>query len=309
MIQISLLGILIKFLNKTSVKKTLEVNVMITQKRVEETVYDLYKEAVIELPHDVKNALKIACNNESDETAKLNLDAVLKNIDAAHENGIPMCQDTGLPIIFVKLGSVKVENLYDGIRNGVKKATIEIPLRPNVVDPFTRNNTGTNTGKRIPIVDIELIDGDYMELTIFPKGFGSENNNALKMGLPGEGVDGVKKFVLETVKAAGGKPCPPTRIGVGIGGSSDYALKLAKKALLRDINAKNPDERLALLEDETLELINATGIGPMGLGGKTTALDVKVELADTHTAGLPIGVCIQCWAARRATAVLRDEDI
>lgn len=129
------------------------------------------------------------------------------------------------------------------------------------------------------------------------------------MGLPGEGVEGVKKFALETVQAAGGKPCPPTRIGIGIGGSSDYALKLAKKALLRDINAKNHDERLARLEEETLELINATGIGPMGLGGKTTALDVKVELADTHTAGMPIGICIQCWAARRATAVLRDEDI
>lgn len=147
---------------------------MITQKKVEETVYDLYKEAVIELPDDVKNALKTACNNESDDTAKLNLNAVLKNIDAAHDNGIPMCQDTGLPIIFVKLGCIKVENLYDGIRNGVKKATMEIPLRPNVVDPFTRKNTGTNTGKGIPIVDIELVDGNYIELTIFPKGFGSK---------------------------------------------------------------------------------------------------------------------------------------
>ncbi len=126
------------------------------------------------------------------------------------------------------------------------------------------------------------------------------------MALPGEGVEGVKNFVLETVLAAGGKPCPPTRIGVGIGGSSDYALKLAKKALLRDINSENPDNRLAELEHEILEQVNSTGIGPMGLGGKTTALDVKVELADTHTAGLPIGVCIQCWAARHASAVLRE---
>jgi fumarate hydratase subunit alpha len=280
---------------------------MITQKQVENAICNLYKDSVIELPNDVKNALKDAYANENDETAKLNLRAIIDNIDAAHKNGIPMCQDTGLPIVFVKLGVVEVENLYQGIRNGVEKATITVPLRPNVVDPFTRENTGTNTGKRIPLVDVEVIEGDYLELTIFPKGFGSENNNALKMALPGEGIEGVKNFVLETVLAAGGKPCPPTRIGVGIGGSSDYALKLAKKALLRDVNSKNSDKRLAELEDDILERVNSTGIGPMGLGGKTTALDVKVELADTHTAGLPIGVCIQCWAARHASAVLRDE--
>ena len=233
---------------------------MITQKQVEDTICSLYRDSVIELPKDVKNALKEAYANENDETARLNLKAIIDNIEAAHENSIPMCQDTGLPIVFVKLGDVTVENLYQGIRNGVEKATITVPLRPNVVDPFTRE----------------------------------------------KGIEGVKKFVLETVLAAGGKPCPPTRIGVGIGGSSDYALKLAKKALLRDVNSKNSDKRLAELEEELLESVNSTGIGPMGLGGKTTALDVKVELADTHTAGLPIGVCIQCWAARHASAILKD---
>ncbi|HSQ01690.1 MAG TPA: fumarate hydratase [Methanobacterium sp.] len=280
---------------------------MITQKQVENTIYRLYRDSVIELPEDVQNALKKAYDNESDETARLNLKAVLENIDAAHENAIPMCQDTGLPIVFVKLGSVQVENLYQGIRNGVEIATRDIPLRPNVVDPLTRENTGTNTGKGVPIIDVELVDSDNLKLTIFPKGFGSENNNALKMGLPGEGVEGIKNFVVETVLAAGGKPCPPTRIGVGIGGSSDYALKLAKKALLMDVNSVNSDKRLAELEDEILEMVNSTGIGPMGLGGKTTALDVKVELADTHTAGLPIGVCIQCWAARHSSAIVKDE--
>jgi len=279
---------------------------MITQKQIEDTICSLYRDSVIELPKDVKNALKDAYANENDETARLNLKAIIDNIEAAHENSIPMCQDTGLPIVFVKLGDVTVENLYQGIRNGIEKATITVPLRPNVVDPFTRENTGTNTGKGIPLVEVEVVEGDYLELTIFPKGFGSENNNALKMALPGEGIEGVKKFVLETVLAAGGKPCPPTRIGVGIGGSSDYALKLAKKALLRDVNSKNSDKRLAELEEELLESVNSTGIGPMGLGGKTTALDVKVELADTHTAGLPIGVCIQCWAARHASAILKD---
>lgn len=284
-----------------------EAHYMITQKQVEDTICSLYRDSVIELPKDVKNALKNAYANEIDETARLNLKAIIDNIDAAHKNSIPMCQDTGLPIVFVKLGDVKVENLYHGIRKGVEKATKTVPLRPNVVDPFTRENTGTNTGKGIPLVDVEVIEGDYLELTIFPKGFGSENNNALKMALPGEGIEGVKNFVLETVLTAGGKPCPPTRIGVGIGGSSDYALKLAKKALLRDVNSKNSDKRLAELEEELLLRINSTGIGPMGLGGKTTALDVKVELVDTHTAGLPIGVCIQCWAARHASAVLKDE--
>jgi fumarate hydratase subunit alpha len=279
---------------------------MITQKQVEDTICRLYRDSVIELPEDVKNALRNAYNKENDETARLNLNAILENIEAAKQNGIPMCQDTGLPIVFVKLGRVKVENLYQGIRKGVEMATLEVPLRPNVVDPFTRKNTGTNTGKGIPLVDVELIDGDYIKLTIFPKGFGSENNNAMKMALPGEGLEGVKNFVLETVLAAGGKPCPPIRIGVGIGGSSDYALKLAKKALLRDVDSKNPDKRLADLEYELLELVNSTGIGPMGLGGKTTAIDVKVDLVDTHTAGLPIGVCIQCWAARHASAKLKD---
>jgi fumarate hydratase subunit alpha len=280
---------------------------MITQKQVEDAVCRIYRDAVIELPEDVTLALRRAYENEDNETARLNLGTVLKNIEAAHADGIPMCQDTGLPIVFVKLGRVQVENLYQGIRDGVERATMDVPLRPNVVDPLTRKNTGTNTGKGIPQVDVELVDDDYLELTVFPKGFGSENNNALKMGLPGEGVEGIKNFVLETVRAAGGKPCPPTRIGVGIGGSSDMALKLAKKALLRDVQDKNSDERLSKLEEDLLEEVNATGIGPMGLGGKTTALDVKVEMVDTHTAGLPIGICIQCWAARHSSIVLRDD--
>lgn len=279
---------------------------MIASERVEEEVCRLFKEAVIKLPSDVKKALKDAYDNETEEVARLNLEAVLDNIKAAEDMGVPLCQDTGLPIIFVKLGNIHVENLYQGIRKGVKRATREIPLRPNVVDPFTRQNTGNNTGQLIPQIDVELVEGDYLEITVFPKGFGSENNNTLKMALPGEGEEGVENFVLDTVLAAGGKPCPPIRIGVGIGGSSDLALKLAKKALLDEVGAKNPDERLARLEEEILNQVNATGIGPMGLGGKTTALDVKIRTANTHTAGLPIGVCIQCWAARKATGRLKE---
>ncbi|MDD1763725.1 MAG: fumarate hydratase [Methanobacteriaceae archaeon] len=279
---------------------------MISQDRVEEEVCRLFKEAVIKLPPDVKKALKNAYHNETEEVARLNLKAIIDNIKAAEEMEIPLCQDTGLPIIFVKLGKVQVDNLYQGIRKGTKRATLEIPLRPNVVDPFTRKNTGNNTGHLIPQIDVELIEDDYLEITVFPKGFGSENNNALKMALPGEGEEGVKNFVLETILAAGGKPCPPILIGVGIGGSSDLALKLAKKALQGEMGVRNPDEKMAQLEEDILKLVNDTGIGPMGLGGKTTALDVKILTADTHTAGLPIGVCIQCWAARRATGMLKE---
>lgn len=278
---------------------------MITQNTIEDTIFNLFREAVIKLPDDVKIALEDSYKNEDKSIARLNLKAILDNIEAAEKLGIPMCQDTGLPIIFVKLGEVAVENLHEGIRNGVERATEEIPLRPNVVDPLTRKNTGTNTGNLIPQIDIELIDEKKIELTVFTKGFGSENNNALKMALPGEGVEGIKKFVLDTVIAAGGKPCPPIIVGVGIGGSSDLAMKLAKKALLGKVGERHPDKMVAEVEEDILRQINKTGIGPMGLGGKTTALDVKILTADTHTAGLPIGVCIQCWAGRQAHAVLR----
>ena len=278
---------------------------MITQEQIKETICKLYKEAVIRLPSDVKKALENAYSKEKSDIGKLNLEAILENIEAADEMGIPMCQDTGLPIVFVRLGSIEVENLYEGIRKGVKRATNTIPLRPNVVDPLTRINTGNNIGVGIPQIDIQLIEEDHLELTVFPKGFGSENNNALKMGLPGDGIEGIKDFVLNTVIKAGGKPCPPIVVGVGIGGSSDLVMKLAKKALLREVGVLHPEERIAMLEKEILEQINATGIGPMGLGGNTTALDVKIEYADTHTAGLPVGVCIQCWADRHASSIIR----
>ena len=280
---------------------------MITQQQVAEAVCDIYKQAAIILPEDIVNALKKAYDNEKSEIARLNIKSILKNLELAQENEVPMCQDTGLPIIFVKLGNVEVENLEQGIIDGVKLATQNVPLRTNVVDPLTRQNTGNNIGKGIPQINVELTNEPILELTVFPKGFGSENNNKLAMLLPGEGVDGIKKFFKKTIISAGGKPCPPTVIGVGIGGSSDMVMKLAKKALLRPIDETNPDPRLAQLEDELVSIANDTGIGPMGLGGNTTVLGVNVELADTHTAGFPIGICVQCWAARHATCTLTDE--
>ncbi|MEE3491068.1 MAG: fumarate hydratase [Methanobrevibacter sp.] len=280
---------------------------MITQQQVAEAVCDIYKQAAIILPEDIVNALKNAYDNEKSEIARLNIKSILKNLELARENEVPMCQDTGLPIIFVKLGNVEVENLEQGIIDGVKLATENVPLRTNVVDPLTRQNTGNNIGKGIPQINVELTNEPILEFTVFPKGCGSENNNKLAMLLPGEGVDGIKKFFKKTIISAGGKPCPPTVIGVGIGGSSDMVMKLAKKALLRPIDQKNPDPRLAQLEDELVSIANDTGIGPMGLGGNTTVLGVNVELADTHTAGFPIGICVQCWAARHATCILTDD--
>lgn len=279
---------------------------MISEKQIEDTIYQLYKQAAIVLGDDVKSALKDALKREDTDLGKLNIEAILKNIELAEEKSIPMCQDTGLPIVFVKLGKVQVENLYEAIAKGVERATGDVPLRPNVVDPITRKNSGINVGNKVPIIDVELIDGDYVEFTIMPKGFGSENNNQLGMLLPADGVEGIKDFVVNSVLKAGGKPCPPMVVGVGIGGTSDMALKLGKKALLGTVGQRNSDDVLAEMEEEILERINKDGKGPMGLGGRTTALDVKILKMDTHTAGLPVGVVIQCWADRHATARLYD---
>lgn len=274
---------------------------------IKDAVYELYKKAAIVLGNDVKKALEDALKVEDNELARLNIEAILKNIKLAEEKQIPMCQDTGLPVIFVKLGNVEVENLRAGIEEGIEKATKKIPIRPNIVDPITRENTNINVGDYIPPINIELIDEDYLEITILPKGFGSENNNAMKMALPAEGIQGIKDFVVESVLKAKGKPCPPTVIGVGIGGTSDLCLKLGKKALLGEVGKRNPDPEIAKLELEILEEINKSGIGPMGLGGKTTTLDVKILKAHTHTAGLPVGVCVQCWADRHATTKIYDK--
>jgi len=177
-----------------------------------------------------------------------------------------------------------------------------VPLRPNAVDPFTRKNSGDNTGRFIPYIHWEITDGEGIEITALPKGGGSENVCALGMITPGEGVRGLKKFVIDTVIRAGAKPCPPNILGVGVGGGADIAIKTAKKALLRPLNQPNPNPELARLEKELYEAANSTGIGPMGLGGEFTVLGVNIEYAHRHPASYPVAVAYQCWAARRATA-------
>jgi len=274
-------------------------------------IVELFREAVITLPEDVKRALIESIEKEENENSKNTLKAIVENLNIAEEKSIPMCQDTGVPVIFLKVGknidSSEINEIIDKIKEGVIKATEEVPLRPNVVNPFTRENLKTNTGLGAPFINIEF-DEDLnreIEITIFPKGAGSENMSALKMLTPAEGIKGIKKFILETVVKSGGKPCPPILLGIGIGGTADLSLKLAKKALLRKVGERHPEERISNLERELLEDINKLGIGAMGLGGNITVLDVFIEYMGCHTASLPVGICIQCWANRWARRTLR----
>jgi len=278
---------------------TLEIETLI-----EDVAFNLLKLAVIRLPSDVKEALQRAYEEETSEAGRVNLKAILTNIEFAEKLNTPICQDTGTIIFYVKADSQAkgLEKVEAALVNATKKATKEVPLRPNAVDPFTRKNSGDNTGRLIPYINWEITEGDSLEITALPKGGGSENVSALGMITPGEGVRGLKKFVIDTVIKAGAKPCPPNILGVGIGGGADIAMKIAKKALLRPINQPNPNPELAQLEKERYEAANSTGIGPMGLGGKFTVLGVNVEYAHRHPASYPVAVAYQCWAARRATA-------
>jgi fumarate hydratase subunit alpha len=194
------------------------------------------------------------------------------------------------------------EGVETALQNATRRATKEIPLRPNTVDPFTQKNTGDNTGRYIPYINWQLTDGDAIEITAFPKGGGSENVCVGGMVVPGEGIKGLKKFAVDAVVKAGAQPCPPNILGIAMGGGADVSMKLAKKALLRPLTEHNSDPEIARLEKEILEATNMTGIGPMGLGGKFTVLGVNVDYAHRHPASYPVAVAFQCWAARRATA-------
>jgi len=276
---------------------------------VEDTAFKLLQLAVIELPKDVKDALKQAYKEETSEAGKTQLEAILQNIELAEKTRTPVCQDTGMIIFYVKAGA-DVKGL-DKIEPALKKATIratkEVPLRPNAVDPFTQKNSGDNTGNHIPFIHWEIVPGDKIDITVMPKGGGSENVCALGMIPPGEGVKGLKKFVIDTLVKSGAQPCPPNILGVAAGGGADIAMKLAKKALLNPIDKPNPNPELAKLEKELLEAANMTGIGPMGLGGKTTILGVNIDYAFRHPASYPVAVAFQCWAARRATALIHPD--
>jgi fumarate hydratase subunit alpha len=273
-------------------------------KIVEEATVEVLRKASIELLPDVMNALKNAYENEINELGKSQLAAILENIQLAKEIDKPICQDTGLMIFYVTIGNEFGDFAFipDILTSATRRATAEIPLRPNAVHPLTGQRFGDNTGVGVPIIHYKITPGDYIEIKALPKGGGAENMSALAMLTPAAGVKGIKRFVIEKIIASGGKPCPPTIIGLGIGGTADHVLALAKKALLRPINERHPEKEIADLEVELLEMINSTGVGPMGLGGKFTSLGVNIEYAYRHPASYPVGMNVQCWANRRASA-------
>ena len=262
-------------------------------------------EANCYLPDDIRCALDKAYKIEEKQIAKQILTDIIDNYKIAENENVPVCQDTGMAIFFVKIGNnvfVEGKNITDAINEGVKNGYINGYLRCSVVsDPLERKNTNDNTPS---VIHYEFVDGDNIEITIAPKGFGSENMSAVKMLKPSDGEEGVKNFVLETVKKASSNPCPPIVVGVGIGGSFEKCAILAKKALARRIDTSNENSYYANLEAELLEKINALGIGPSGLGGNTTALGVNIETYPTHIAGLPVAVNISCHVTRHKTIIL-----
>lgn len=273
---------------------------------IEETAVKLMKFAATELPNDVSDALKKMHAEEGNPPSKAALATIVDNFGIAQDTATPMCQDTGIHIYYVNIGEnfPKIKGLEASLRKASQIATEKVPLRPNAVNPIVGGNSGDNTGNHIPFINYDFIpDADYLEITVFPKGGGSENMCALGMLKPGQGINGIKKFVIESILRAGGQPCPPVIVGIGIGGGADIALKLGKKQLMRPLGQRHSDPKIAKLEEDLLKAINMTGFGSMGLGGDvSTALDVKIDYAHRHPASLPVGVAIQCWAARRSTA-------
>ena len=275
------------------------------QKVVEDAAAELYVSALKDIPQDLRDALAAARGRETSTPGLRVLDIIIRNVQVAEEERNLVCQDTGIPVYYCRVGEgfpLHPARIAEALRNGTERATIEHPLRSNTVHTLTRENTGQNVGHRVPILHWEFVPGwDGLDVKCVPKGSGSENMSFLKMCTPADGVGGIKRFVLESIVGAGGKPCPPGIIGVGIGGSADYAMHLAKEAIARPVGTRNGDPLVAELEGELFDLINETGIGPMGLGGDVTALAVHVEHADTHMTLNPVAVNYQCWAARRAT--------
>lgn len=268
-------------------------------------VANLVKEANYFLPEDVENAIKKATETEQSPNGKEILNLLLQNAQIAREEQMPICQDTGFAVIFVELGQdvhITGGDLITAINEGVRSGYVEGYLRKSIVGhPLERINTKDNTPA---VIHLEIVPGSQLKIVVAPKGGGSENMSALKMLKPADGITGVKRFVLETVKNAGPNPCPPIIVGVGIGGTFEKCALLAKKALLRPVGSKNPDKIAAELEEQLLQEINSSGIGPQGLGGKITALAVHIELYAAHIASLPVAVNINCHAARHKEIVL-----
>jgi fumarate hydratase subunit alpha len=271
---------------------------------ITETVKRLCMEANFDLGKDVLDAFKRAKAEEESPAGVEILEQLEENASIARQERVAICQDTGIAVVFVELGQdvhLVGGGLNDAINEGVRQGYGEGYLRKSLCHPFTRANTGDNTP---PVIHVKIVPGDKVKLTVAPKGGGSENMSRVTMLTPAAGKEGIVAYVVQRVKESGSNPCPPTIIGVGIGGTFENAALLAKEALLRPIGSENPDSELASLEGEILERINKLGIGPQGLGGRTTSLAVHVNMMPCHIASLPLGVNIQCHAQRHKETVI-----
>lgn len=274
---------------------------------ISEVAQRLIRQAAVVLPDDVKSALARACEREETILARRQLLAMLENARVAEQRQVPLCQDTGVPTFFLSLGSeVRIEgNPARALEDAVRRATEEVPLRQNVIHPLSRRNSGTNTGWGVPILHWDFVPGaDYLELMFVPKGFGAEMRASQCWVLTSEDASrAAVRAVLDVVQDSMGEPCPPVIIGVGMGGTADHCVHMAKRALFRrPLGSHNQEPEVAALEQQILQAVNETGLGPMGLGGRTYALAVHVEVCGAHTAVVPVSVLMQCWAARYAAA-------
>ncbi len=279
---------------------------------VEEAAKKLYIRALCDLPPDVRAALKKAYARETRPAARSVFEAIFKTIDIADRDKTLICQDTGLPIYKVAIGSRFPWNGYEiktRLYEGARRATREFPFRSSSTHPLLRVNPQTSVGPGLPVVYFDFTDDDKLDILMAPKGSGSENMSKMHMFYPADGVKALKKFVLDAVIESGANPCPPGIIGVGIGGTADLVTKLAKDAILRPVGQRNPDPEVARMEEELEEAINATGRGPMGLGGDVSTLAVHIETAYTHITCNPVAVNTQCWPARRARAIIRPDGV
>jgi fumarate hydratase subunit alpha/L(+)-tartrate dehydratase alpha subunit len=273
--------------------------------QVEEAAKALYIRALKLLPPDIKQGFDALQKTESDAGAKRMLGTMVRNIAVAEGNDNLLCQDTGIPIYNVWIGrGVEVDGvaLKEAIRKGCERATREHPLRSSVVHPVTRKNEHSSCGRGVPVINIDFSDNESLSIEMVPKGSGSENNSWLRMAVPAEGVDAIKTFVVDCVLDAGGKTCPPTIVGVGVGGTADLCVHLAKVAATRPLGSRCDDPEGARLEEELTRAVNTLGVGPQGLGGDSTAFAVHVETAATHITMNPVAVNMQCHSARRARA-------
>ncbi len=281
--------------------------------QVEEAAKELYIRALKLLPPDVKQGFGRLAGAESDAGAKRMLGTMVQNIRVAEDTGNLLCQDTGIPIYNVRIGrGVEVDGyeLKEAIRRGCARSTREYSFRSSIVHPTTRVNEQTSTGRGVPVINFDFSEAEEtLEIEMIPKGSGSENNSWLKMAIPAEGVDAVKTFVIDCVLEAGGKTCPPTIVGVGVGGTADLCLHLAKEAATRPLGSRCADPEGAKLEQELAHAVNMLGVGPQGLGGDSTAFAVHVETAATHITMNPVAVNMQCHSARRARATFRPTGV